>query len=97
VFRGHATWLSPAFFYPVKGALAYSQALFIQALPYSLFRALGFDPYISFEITLILFAFFGYAFTVYLLRRLGVTRTFAIVGGLLFAFSNLFRIWAMAP
>lgn len=97
VYRGRDAWLSPPFFYPVKHVLAYSDTFFLQSLPYSLLRLAGLDPYVSFEGTLMLFAWIGYGATVGLLRQLGVRRGFAILGAVLFAFSNLFHIWILAP
>jgi len=97
VFRGREAWLSPPFFYPAKHVLAYSDTFFLQSLPYSLLRMAGLDPYVSFEGALILFSWVGYGATIGLLRQLGVRRGFAILGALLFAFSNLFHIWVLAP
>src|SRR5262249_13766258 len=97
VFHGEVNWLSPPFYYPARGALAYSHTLFLQGLPYSALRLGGLDPYVAYEATLILFALAGYGFTVWLLRRLGAGRAFAVGGGILFAFSNLFHIWVLAP
>ena len=97
VYRGREAWLSPPFFYPVKHVLAYTDTFFLQSFPYSLLRLAGLDPYVSFEGTLMLFSWVGYGATVGLLRRLGVRRGFAIVGAVLFAFSNLFHIWVIAP
>lgn len=97
VYRGREAWLSPPFFFPVKHVLAYSHTLFLQSLPYSLLRLAGLDPYVSFEATLLLFAWVGYASTIGLLRQLGVQRGFAIFGAVLFVYSNLFHIWILAP
>jgi hypothetical protein len=97
VYRGREAWLSPPFFYPVKHVLAYTDTFFLQSFPYSLLRLAGLDPYVSFEGALMLFSWVGYGATVGLLRRLDVRRGFAIIGAVLFAYSNLFHIWAIAP
>jgi hypothetical protein len=97
VYRGREAWQSPPFFFPVKHVLSYSATVWLQSLPYSLLRLAGCDPYVAFELTLLLFAWVGYAFTIILLRRLGVNRGFAILGAILFIFSNLFHIWILAP
>ncbi len=89
VFQGTAPWLSPAFFYPIKGVLGYSDALFLYAVPFSALRSFGFDSYTSFQLVVFVLAFVGYIGTVWLLRstfRLG--RCAAIVGAILFAFSS---------
>jgi hypothetical protein len=96
-FRGQEAWLSPPFYFPARNVLAYSHTLFLQAIPYSCLRRFGLDPYSAFEVTLILFAFVGYGFMISLLRRLGVSRACSVLGGILFAFSNLFHIWILAP
>jgi len=97
VYRGREEWLSPPFFFPVKHVLAYSHTLFLQSLPYSLLRLAGLDPYVSFEATLLLFSWVGYGSTIGLLRQLGVQRGFALVGAILFVFSNIFHIWVLSP
>lgn len=97
VYRGTEAWLSPPFFYPTKHVLAYSDTYFLQSLPYSLLRLAGLDPYLSFEGTLMLFSWIGYGSTVGLLCQLGLRRGFAILGAVLFAFSNLLHIWILAP
>ncbi|HXO29511.1 MAG TPA: hypothetical protein VOA80_19330, partial [Thermoanaerobaculia bacterium] len=97
VYRGREAWLSPPFFFPVKHVLAYSHTLFLQSLPYSLLRLTGLDPYVSFEATLLLFSWVGYGATVGLLCQLEVRRGFAIIGAVLFVFSNILHIWIIAP
>jgi hypothetical protein len=97
VYRGREAWLSPPFFFPVKHVLAYSHTLFLQSLPYSLLRLAGLDRYVAFEATLLLFAWVGYVSTIGLLRQLGLRRGFAILGAVLFVYSNLFHIWILAP
>jgi len=91
VFRGLDAWLSPPFFFPIQHVLAYSVTLFLQSLPYSSFRVAGCDPYVAFELTLWLLTQVGYASMIGLLRGLGFRRGFAILGALLFTFSNLFH------
>ncbi len=91
VFRGLDAWLSPPFFFPIHRVLAYSVTLFLQSLPYSSFRVAGCDPYVAFELTLWLLTQIGYASMLGLLRGLGFRRGFAILGALLFTFSNLFH------
>jgi hypothetical protein len=89
VFRGLDDWLSPPYFFPVKHVLAYSATFFLQSLPYSALRLAGCDPYVACELTLWLLTQVGYASMIGLLRNLGVRRGFAILGALLFTFSNL--------
>src|SRR5215212_8375341 len=51
---GKSSLLSPGVFYPAKGTLAYSDLLLGVGVPYSLFRALGVEMFLSLEITIIL-------------------------------------------
>lgn len=92
VFRGREDWLSPLFFHPVAHVLSYSVTLALQSLPYSVLRLAGCDPYVSFELTLWLFAMIGYAATLALLRFFGVNRWFAVLGAVLFSCSNLYHL-----
>jgi hypothetical protein len=89
VYRGLDHWLSPPYFFPVTRVMAYSATFFLQSLPYSVLRLSGCDPYVAFELTLWLLTQVGYASTIGLLRNLGFRRGFAILGALLFTFSNL--------
>jgi hypothetical protein len=89
VYRGLDDWLSPPYFFPVTRVLAYSATFFLQSLPYSVLRLAGCDPYVAFELTLWLLTQIGYASMIGLLRNLGIRRGFAILGAVLFAFSNL--------
>ncbi len=91
VFQGLDDWLSPPFFHPVRHVLAYSVTLFLQSLPYSALRLAGCDPYVALEATLWLLAQIGFASMIGLLRQLGLRRGFAVLGALLFTFSNLFH------
>ena len=89
VFLGTASWLSPPFFYPIKGVLGYSDALFLYSLPFSFFRYLGLDLFTSFQLTVVLLPLVGYVGTVWLLRStFQLSRGAAILGGMLFAFSS---------
>jgi hypothetical protein len=89
VYRGLDDWLSPPYFFPIRHVLGYSVTLFLQSLPYASFRLAGCDPYVASELTLWVLAQVGYASMIGLLRSLGFRRGFAILGALLFTFSNL--------
>lgn len=86
---GKASLLSPAVFYPAKGTLAYSDLLLGVGVPYSLFRALGFDMFVSLELVMILIAFLSYCACFWLLyKTLGLSRAPAIAGAMFFAFNS---------
>jgi hypothetical protein len=95
VARGQAEFRSPDFYWPIRGALGYSDSLFLFSLPYLAWRALGFDPYIAFELSLMLIKAVGFFSMAWLLRSfVGVSRSVALVGASLFTLSNLYFISA---
>jgi hypothetical protein len=86
---GKASLLSPAVFYPTKGTLAYSDLLLGVGVPYSLFRVLGFDMFISLELVIILIVFLSYCTAFWLLYKvLGFRLAASIVGAMFFAFNS---------
>jgi uncharacterized protein DUF4214 len=86
---GKSSLLSPAVFYPAKGTLAYSDLLLGVGVPYSFFRALGFDMFSSLQIVIILTAFLSYCTAFWLLHKtLGLRLAPAIVGAMFFAFNS---------
>ncbi len=88
-FQGKTNLLSPGIFYPVKGTLAYSDLLLGYALPYSLFRALGFEMFTSVELAVILVGFLNYLSCFVLLKvvmRLGLLPSCA--AAMFFAFNS---------
>jgi hypothetical protein len=96
VFQGHAAWRDPAFFYPVKGVLGWSDALFSYELFYAPLRAVGCDPFLAAQLTLVLTSFVGFASFAYLARLLfGAPRLVALLGGLVFTFSNVLWLHAI--
>lgn len=88
-FQGKTNLLSPGIFYPVKGTLAYSDLLLGFAIPYSIFRALGFSMFVSTEIVVILLTFLSFLACFALLYR---TLRFALLpscaGAMFFAFNS---------
>ncbi|MDQ2841721.1 MAG: hypothetical protein M3Y72_11910, partial [Acidobacteriota bacterium] len=93
VSHGRAFFTSPNFFWPQQGVLGYSESFFLLALPYIAGRAAGMDPYLAFELVLILFKAVGFFSMLWLLRSfIGVSRSAALVGSALFALSNLYFI-----
>ena len=80
---------------PARHVLAYSVTLFLQSLPYSSLRFAGCDPYVAYELTLWLLTALGYASMIGLLRGLTGSRGFAVLGAVLFTYSNLFHSRAL--
>ncbi len=104
VVQGLDPLLSPNFFYPTPGAIAYSDLLGLYALFYVPFRAFGFDSYGAFQLTIGAVSVVGFWGMLLLLRRsLDIPPMVAGLYSLLFAYSGLktmtfaeTHIWAVA-
>ena len=89
VFGGHAAWRDPAFFYPVKNVLGSSDGLLFYQVFYTPARAVGVDPFLAAQLSVILLSLVGYASFVCLVRLVfAAPRIIALLGGLIFTFSN---------
>ena len=98
VFRGRVSWTSPNFFFPAKGTLGYSDTLFLDEIFYAPLRAVGLDPFLAFEWTIILLSLVGFAGFFILCRRelsLGVGTSLAL--GSACAFANNLNIVSVHP
>jgi hypothetical protein len=86
---GKSSLLSPGVFYPAKGTLAYSDLLLGVGMPYSFFRALGVDMFLSLEFTIILITFLSYCTAFWLFYKVLEFRLApSIVGAMFFAFNS---------
>jgi hypothetical protein len=86
---GKASLLSPGIFYPVKRTLAYSDLLLGFSIPYSCFRFLGFDMFLSVEFVVILLTFVSYcAAFILLYKTLGFGMFASTAAAMFFAFNN---------
>lgn len=86
---GNTKLLSPEIFYPTKRTLAYSDLLVGFAVPFSLFRALGFGIFSSVEIVVVLITFASYCSAFLLLyKTLGYRLLPSCAGAMFFAFSS---------
>ncbi len=93
VLHDRATFTNPNFFWPESHVLGYSDAVFLYAIPYVLLRYLGFDYYLSFELTLIALKILGFLAMLWLLRSfVRLSQPVALVGASLFTLSNLYYI-----
>ncbi|MEI6610932.1 MAG: hypothetical protein WCO53_14490 [Deltaproteobacteria bacterium] len=89
LLQGAAHWLSPPFFFPVRGVLGYSDAGFLNALPYVVLRFLGIEPFTAYQIVLFALVAVGWIGMILFLRsclKLSILPT--IVGAALFVFPN---------
>lgn len=69
VFSGQQAWDTLPMFWPMKGTLGYSDTFFLHGIIHSALCATGLDIYISYSITLIVFAATGCALMYLLLAR----------------------------
>ncbi|MGH2510960.1 MAG: hypothetical protein ACRDHZ_26650, partial [Ktedonobacteraceae bacterium] len=93
VAHGQAAFTSPNFFWPERGVLGYADALFLFAPSYILARVAGMDVYLAFELTLIVFKAIGFFSMLWLLRYfVGVNRSVALTGAVVFTLSNLYEL-----
>jgi hypothetical protein len=82
--KGKEGWFELSFFYPEKNVLGYSDTFLLGGIFHSVFRAIGTDPYLAFQLTQISFALAGFTGMVLWLsryRKLGFN--FALFGGIL--------------
>jgi hypothetical protein len=86
---GSADWKSPAFFFPAKGTLGYTDTQFLYLPPYAILRWMGADMFIALQFVVMLLTGIGY-FSMYLLlrRHLKVRVPLAAAASVAFAFSN---------
>jgi hypothetical protein len=90
VFAGGTHWTDPTFFYPERGVLGYTDALFLYGLVHAGLRGLGLDTFTSFMLVMAGLATFGFFSFIRLARRhFGLPVIWAAVGAFLFAFGNL--------
>ena len=86
---GHATLLSPAMFYPVKGTLGYTDALIAYVLPYSLLRLSGLDIFHALGLAVIFLNYLNFIVCFVLLNNAFKFRPMAAcAGAMFFAFNN---------
>lgn len=98
VFHGQAQAASPNFYFPQRGVLGYTVTLFLYAPPYAALRFFRLDPYLSFEVTMMLITAVGFASMLWLLRRLlRLNPWLQILGASLFTVSNLYYVQMTHP
>jgi hypothetical protein len=86
---GHASWQTPAFYFPIKNTLGLSDTFLLWQVVYAPARALGADPFLAYQIVLIASTALGFA-TFYLLVRTLWSPPIALglLGAAVFTFSN---------
>lgn len=91
VFQGNEPVRDLRVFYPQKNTLGYSDTLFSYAIPYSIFRFIGFDMFRAMQLVLILFYTIGnIGMFLLLFRKLKRNILASIFGTVMFALSNTY-------
>ena len=89
VFKGVASWQSPAMFYPVEGTIGYADLMLGYGIVYSGLRTIGLGIFEAAEFTIILFNFLNYLVCFILLNRVLRFNLFAsIAAAAFFAFNS---------
>jgi hypothetical protein len=87
--QGKVAVLSPEFFYPVRGTLAYSELVFGFGLFYSAARALGLEMFAALEVVVVVINFLNYVACFVLLHKvLGFRLLASIAASAFFAFNS---------
>lgn len=60
VLRGRASWDTTAYFYPYRGTLAYNDGYLLYGMAYSVWRAMGMDPFLSDEMVAVILRIVGF-------------------------------------
>jgi hypothetical protein len=90
VLKGEARWRSPIFFYPAKGMLGYSDAIFLFVPFYIPFRLLGIDSAIAFALCFMSVIGFGFVSSyLFMSRILKLPKTVSFGASFAFAFSSM--------
>ena len=67
--RRKGSWNSPSMYFPTRNTLGYSDAYFLNMVVYAPSRAVGFDQFVAYELTLIALTAVGFAATFRILRH----------------------------
>ncbi len=98
VLRGSQPWRSPPFFYPVKGLLGYTDTFFLWQVFYAPFRLMGADPFLAFQLTIVVMSLVGFVTFVVLVRlAFRAPTVVAVVGALVFTFAGNLAGHASSP
>jgi hypothetical protein len=95
---GHASWRSPAFYYPQQHNLGLSDTFLLWQVVYAPLRGLGADPFLAYQLALVASSALGFATFYALTRTLWRPPVLlGLLGAALFAFSNALYLNANHP
>lgn len=87
--RGVEPWAATLFFHPAPATLGYNDGYFIDGVLYTVFRALGTDPFLSSEFVNIAVRLFGFfAFNLFATQVLRLRPGLSLLGAALFTLAN---------
>jgi hypothetical protein len=93
VFGGHEPWNRMAYFYPVPDSLGYNDGYFLYGVIFSLFRVLGFDPFVASELVNSCVHFAGFVYFYLFARRLApLSPELGLLGAVIFTVANVFYV-----
>lgn len=88
-FLGHVSWVDVGYYFPYEKSIAYTDAYFINGVFYTPFRFMGFDPFISSELSGLVIKFVGFLGAYLFCRRaLSFGVYWSLLAAVLFTLSN---------
>ena len=98
VLRGGQAWLDPAFYYPTRGVLGYSDTFFLWQVFYAPLRLLGAEPFLSFQLTIVAMSLLGFVtFVAFVRAAFGTPVPLGVAGAMVFVFASNLAAHAGSP
>jgi hypothetical protein len=89
VLMGRADFTSPPFFYPQRNVFGLGPAFLLNAVPYATLRLLGGDPFLSFQLIIMILTLASFmASLVICVRYLNIRTSIALCAAVLMTFAN---------
>ncbi|MGP2410211.1 hypothetical protein V2A84_11430 [Yersinia sp. 2553 StPb PI] len=89
VFKGLSHWAETNYYYPYKNTIAQTDAYFIVAIFYSVFRFIGIEPFLASELSSVTLKFVGFISIFFFLRKIfHIPVGWALLGSILFTINN---------
>jgi hypothetical protein len=85
---GNSSWINPPYFFPETGVLGYSDALFLYVPTYVLFRSVGAEPLLAFQINVLLLYFVAFIAMYLVAKGFGNNRSVSLGIAAIATFSN---------
>jgi len=89
VLQGRAQFTSPPFFYPQPHVFGFGPAFLLDSVPYSILRLIGCDPFLSFQLVLIILSLSSFMASLTIcVRYLKIRTSIALCAAVLMTFAN---------